>query len=348
VKEERKQYPGMLIWERIERAPVANPTKPTPGSVKPVAMSTSKGKNDFEAPAELMEQAAGPAGPAVEAPQGTQPIAAKGHQLDRLADRIEGDKRGKLAVNAVVATRRSTLAFIVGNAIVTANGYRFPAVSGQVTMETHFGQEMYRLASLVDTRLVLEIGTWNGGGSSLCIGKGLKESGTGFLFTVEAMEEQWIQAGNTLRGYPVKTILGSAVEASSISPVQTIMDGGGLPGINPKEWKKWWAGEKQLAESYLVPHLGELCKRLPFDVVVLDGAEFYGPAEYADMLAHCHAAKYVALHDTLAWKNRVPKAAMLKNSTNWRLIGDDTTINGNPDGSDKAGWAIFERVVPQR
>ena len=96
-------------------------------------------------------------------------------------------------------------------------------------MKTHFGKEMYRLASLPDTRLVLELGTWNGGGSSLCIGKGLKDSGSGFLFTMEAVEDKWLQAGNTLRDYPVKTILGSAVEASEISPIATIVAGGGIP-----------------------------------------------------------------------------------------------------------------------
>ena len=282
-------------------------------------------------------------------------------------------KRAAAAVKAVRATRSQTAAHAL-----QGGNYRFPPVSGQVTMKTHFGKEMYRLASLPDTRLVLELGTWNGGGSSLCIGKGLKDSGSGFLFTMEAVEDKWLQAGNTLRDLPVKTILGSAVEAGDISPIQEILDGGGLPGINPKEWPKWWAGELELSESYMVPHLGELCKRMPFDLIVLDAAEFYGPAEYHETMAHCKSAKYVALHDAKMWKNRKPKARMLEDPA-WKLISDDKLqyptasyvcpalslrsfisnihacsaaapdmrfiYRGPPDISDSsAGWAIFERV----
>jgi hypothetical protein len=237
------------------------------------------------------------------------------------ADR--GVERAKAAVSAILATKSSNV-----NTLVRAanGGYKFPPIAGQVTVDTHFGALLYKLASEPDTRLVLEIGTWNGGGSSLCIGKGLKDSGSGFLFTMEAVEDQWIQAGNTLRDYPVKTILGSAVEASSISGVDEIMQGGGLPNIDPAEWQKWWAGEKQLAESYLVPHLRELCKRIPFDMILLDGAEFFGPSEWRETLRHCHHAKYIGLHDTAMWKNRKPKAAMLANTTHWKLVGDETSI----------------------
>jgi len=44
-----------------------------------------------------------------------------------------------------------------------------PELKGQVTLETSFGQELYRLAKLPEVHLVMEIGTWFGGGSSWCI-----------------------------------------------------------------------------------------------------------------------------------------------------------------------------------
>eukprot|EP00003_Mantamonas_plastica_P022665 TRINITY_DN389_c0_g1_i1.p1 TRINITY_DN389_c0_g1~~TRINITY_DN389_c0_g1_i1.p1 ORF type:complete len:165 (+),score=7.96 TRINITY_DN389_c0_g1_i1:307-801(+) len=43
-------------------------------------------------------------------------------------------------------------------------------------MNTGFGQELNKLAKQDDVELFLEIGTWFGGGSSLCIAKGLKET----------------------------------------------------------------------------------------------------------------------------------------------------------------------------
>ena len=97
-------------------------------------------------------------------------------------------------------------------------------------------------------------------------------------------------------------------------------------GYAVDEWSKWWAGERELTESYAAPHLGELCKRIPFDMILLDGAEFFGPSEWRETLRHCHHAKYIALHDTAMWKNRKPKAAMLANTTHWKLVGDETSI----------------------
>ena len=94
-------------------------------------------------------------------------------------------------------------------------------------------------------------------------------------------------------------------------------------GYAVDEWSKWWAGERELTESYAAPHLGELCKRIPFDMIVLDAAEFYGPAEYLATMKYCKTAKYVALHDAKMWKNKVPKATMLKDDE-WTMISDDT------------------------
>jgi predicted O-methyltransferase YrrM len=110
-----------------------------------------------------------------------------------ITDADRGAERAQAAVAAITATRKSNVNALVRSAISSSGGYRFPPIAGQVTTETHFGSLLYSLASEPDVKLVLEIGTWNSGGSSLCIGKGLKDSGTGFLFTMEAVEDQWIQ-----------------------------------------------------------------------------------------------------------------------------------------------------------
>lgn len=56
-------------------------------------------------------------------------------------------------------------------------------------MGTSFGQALYSLAKQSDVKKVLEIGTWFGGGSTLCLAKGLKESDPSMkekvLYTIE-------------------------------------------------------------------------------------------------------------------------------------------------------------------
>ena len=54
-------------------------------------------------------------------------------------------------------------------------------------MGSEFGKELYGMASRPDVKKVLELGTWKGGGSSLCLAKGLRDT-SGFMITVEAFQ----------------------------------------------------------------------------------------------------------------------------------------------------------------
>ena len=41
--------------------------------------------------------------------------------------------------------------------------------TGQINMNSQFGKEIYSIASLPDVRNIIETGTWNGQGSTLCV-----------------------------------------------------------------------------------------------------------------------------------------------------------------------------------
>ena len=75
-----------------------------------------------------------------------------------------------------------------------------------------------------DIRLVLEIGTWFGGGSSWELSTGLMASSTAgkvsdptplhfdkWLVTLEIFEEAWTYASRTLERLPVTCLLGGTV-----------------------------------------------------------------------------------------------------------------------------------------
>jgi predicted O-methyltransferase YrrM len=71
------------------------------------------------------------------------------------------------------------------------------------------GRELHRLAQLPEVRLVLEIGTWFGGGSSWCIAQGLGQGK--WLITMEMFEEAWRYASETLRNMPVTCMRAGTV-----------------------------------------------------------------------------------------------------------------------------------------
>lgn len=58
-----------------------------------------------------------------------------------------------------------------------------PKPDGQILPDSRFGKMLTALAQVVDT--IVEIGTWNGGGSTLCLAMGL-ERPEQRLYTVEA------------------------------------------------------------------------------------------------------------------------------------------------------------------
>ena len=79
---------------------------------------------------------------------------------------------------------------------------------------------LHARAPFLQVHAVLELGTWYGGGASLCIARGLKASndagGDKVLVTVEPFEPAHTYARATLVGFPVRLILGTTLPASEL------------------------------------------------------------------------------------------------------------------------------------
>lgn len=205
-------------------------------------------------------------------------------------------------------------------------------IEGQVTMKTPFGKTLYNLAKQDDVKLVLELGTWKGGGSTMVLAKGLKET-SGFMITVEALEEHWLQAKRTVANYPVKCLYGTTVDWTLFPTVDEVEADGGIPGYKPSQYESWLVGEKNTAKYHEVPLLEPLCKKHKFDLIFMDGGEFYGIPELEIVLNHC-MPKYLALHDTLPYKNRANLKQLMKADSPYEVIENNT---------DETGHALLRR-----
>ena len=69
-----------------------------------------------------------------------------------------------------------------------------------------------------------------------------------------------------------------------------------------------------------------------FDVVLIDGSEFTGEAEFQKI----YGATYILLDDICAYKNFFNYKSLLKDK-NYRLIGRDLKLRN--------GWAAFKKVL---
>eukprot|EP01048_Picozoa_sp_COSAG05_P017602 COSAG05_NODE_2428_length_3073_cov_53.487559_2_plen_329_part_00 len=225
-----------------------------------------------------------------------------------------------------------------GEMLSQPGGFQFGPTAGQILPNSGYGQVLYGLAKSPEIKLALETGTWNGGGSSLCIGRGLQDKPngqTGLLFTIEAFEEKWFEAEHTLAPYPVMALLGVGVDGSGFPTVAEVNADGGIPGTEQSVWQAWWEGEKLMSDMYPVGLIGPLCRRYKVDLVHLDGGEFVGMAEFAEVMRSCVHAKYIALDDTNTFKNRNNRKRLLANSS-WEMYKEDQ--------ADRHGYSVFRRV----
>jgi hypothetical protein len=159
---------------------------------------------------------------------------------------------------------------------------------GQIGPKDEIGRWIELLASLDSVTSIVEIGTWNGLGSSLQIARGVKKSSNGLnlskqVIGVEVNFQMWKRASKNLRQYEFfKVIHGSLVEASAL-------DSSELSDVE----KCWFAQDVRNIESSPI-----VISEIPvsIDLLVLDGGEFSTYVEYK--ILKQRVSKWLVLDDT--------------------------------------------------
>lgn len=196
---------------------------------------------------------------------------------------------------------------------------------GQIHLGTQFGKVLKELASRPDLRSFLEVGTWNGRGSTECLMAGLVgRTDDWSLVSLEINPVQYATAATRWAGIAPGRLhlklgrLGTRIMHPSA--VET------HPLVQP-EWREWYAGEvRDFRAAPLVP--------LPpsVDCVLLDGGEFTTCGDWEAVQAAA-APRVVALDDTRAIKCAGIAAQLYRNPA-WEVLGA---------GDERGGWAVFGR-----
>ena len=224
----------------------------------------------------------------------------------------------------------------VADVLEKQSDFKFKEPAGQVGLDSAYGGVLREIAARREVQVILETGTWDGTGSSMALGQGLLDS-DGVLFTIEAVEEQWIHAQRNLAPYPARCLLGVGVDTTNFPTIKAVERTAEVTKMNAQneEWRNWLASEKALADLYPVGLIKPICERYPVHFVHIDGGEFSGTEEFKIVRRYCLDVKYIAMDDVNTFKNAF-NYEMLKNDPMWQVYKENM--------EERNGWAIFRRL----
>jgi len=254
---------------------------------------------------------------------------------------------------------------------------------GQVLEGTSFGAALSAIASLPNVKRVLELGTWYGGGSTVNLARGVRDTAAATLarslgasapsdnciertspshgattercchslvVTLEVFEPAWSHARKYLRDWPVWCVRGSTVDASEmLQPHDIPMN------LRDAHFKLYYQRDLALMRKS-TPMVHRFCAAYQFELVLIDGNEYTGWAEFNRVRTECKPL-YLALHDTQTLKTHKIEEYLSANHDEYVLyLRKYATHTMRPacelvgckeEGSflpNAAGWSIYKRV----
>jgi predicted O-methyltransferase YrrM len=214
-------------------------------------------------------------------------------------------------------------------------------MAGQMGLGGRIGQTLFTLASRPEVQQVLEVGTWNGEGSTWCLVNALHPA-RGRLVSVEADQTLYEQARGFYdgKGLPVELVGGYTVDLSDIPPFETFeprIAKTAYEGEAPGTHRAWYERELEMArKAERTNVLKDLVARDGwYDLVFLDGGEFTSDAEFRRIQPHVR--RWLVMDDTnpvRSIKNAENRERVLL-SPEWDVLVDDL--------DDRCGWLVAER-----
>lgn len=211
-------------------------------------------------------------------------------------------------------------------------------MQGQINIGTNLGDHIYKLAQRKDVNTIVEIGTWNGLGSTLCVLEAIKNTNKVFM-TIEAYQNMQLLAEGNLKEYKAKMgerfkiLHGTIIKQEDMNwidldKIREEVNRGVAPSeIHPEHLKLWLACDLDAIASspYLYEHIPT-----QIDMLILDGGEY---STYPEWLKLKDRTKIFVLDDTKYLKCKRIREEMI-NSGKYRVIVDNQ--------NDRNGYTILE------
>lgn len=203
--------------------------------------------------------------------------------------------------------------------------------TGQINMNSTFGKEVYNMCKRENVKNIVEVGTWNGEGSTVCIMNALMEKENhSVLYSFEADKDNYNKAVQYWNNKDTKNKLSliNAVlhrECLEIEDVKKM-----YTNVNDFVLRFYLRERKLLHTNMLFDN--SLLQNI--DVILLDGAEYTTYGDYSVLIKK--QPKVIMLDDTNVFKCKQIRAELLNNSE-WKLLRENL--------NDRHGWSIFVNVT---
>jgi len=194
---------------------------------------------------------------------------------------------------------------------------------GQINRNSKLGEILYELSKQSDVNTIVEIGTWNGAGSTRCIIDGIKDSGVKKTFiTLESNKEQYELALQNLESFKefVVPLYGRIIDVYDLTWLKSVT-------LGPEQQQWLWEDVEGYKECPNV--LDKIPQQI--DLLLLDGGEFSTVPEFIKLKSKY---KYLVLDDITALKCKEINN-QLSNRKDHVLVKTD---------SERNGFSVFKKI----
>lgn len=198
-------------------------------------------------------------------------------------------------------------------------------MQGQITPYSNFGIAIQDVCRRPEVKTCVDIGSWNGLGTTQCIVNALTSKGDGHVYSFEIDDQMFEQSQRVWKDNPYVTLQKARLAETMLTHDDVINDQN-YSNIAGADWQVWHAGEYA---NFTKSPLGTLPDKIDF--VVIDGGEFSGRGDWEAV--RTKDPEYVALDDTHVIKTGKVLTEMLA-SGDWTLLYH---------GNDRNGWAILRK-----
>jgi len=190
-------------------------------------------------------------------------------------------------------------------------------MQGQINRGSKLEEYIFELTKKPEVKTIVDIGTWNGMGSTKCVLDGVLSSKISKeVISLECNKMRYEEAKTNLGFLPpnFKLIHGTLINADELYPI--------LEKLENETYKKWI--QEDINWIKVIPNVFHLMPE-KIDLLIVDGGEFSGEIEFFKLYERC---KYIVLDDTTTNKNKKSREFILANPDKFSIIEDDL-INRN-------------------
>lgn len=195
--------------------------------------------------------------------------------------------------------------------------YNIKNLPGQINLESQLGKIIYDLILNENFTNIVDIGTWNGAGTTTCIMKAIenKRCKTTNVYTVELYEEMINVAQKNLQYYidnfNLQILHGSIAEPEEI---YQWFDHSSIDFLNDPHARLWYHKDMELLKL-----AKNVTKFLPndIDLLILDGGEYSTYPEWNKLKDRTH---FFVLDDTNILKCSKIKSEVIADSNKYTIL----------------------------